>query len=163
MLTICRFIYNHFFYHCQSEGLWRILTAYEDKSATAVCTLAFCTGKEAKLPVFETTVFASCVCQVVISMFSLCSFYPGVTPHADPVLFTGTVDGTIVEPIEGTGFGWDSIFVPNGEDQPFSCLSTERKNELSHRGSAVRQWAKVRGSWKNDVSTRLNLCIMVLH
>ncbi|KAG7371991.1 xanthosine triphosphate pyrophosphatase [Nitzschia inconspicua] len=91
----------------KSEGLWRILTAYEDKSATAVCTLAFCTA-----------------------------------PHADPVLFTGRVHGTIVEPIEGRGFGWDSIFVPEGEDQPFSCLSTERKNELSHRGDAVRQWAK---------------------
>jgi inosine triphosphate pyrophosphatase len=91
----------------KSEGLWRILTAYEDKSATAVCTLAFCTA-----------------------------------PHADPVLFTGKVHGTIVEPIEGRGFGWDSIFVPEGEDQPFSVLSTERKNELSHRGSAVRQWVK---------------------
>lgn len=66
-----------------------------------------------------------------------------IAPHADPVLFTGRVHGTIVEPIEGRGFGWDSIFVPDGENQPFSCLSTERKNELSHRGSAVRQWAKV--------------------
>lgn len=91
----------------QSVGLWRILTAYEDKSATAVCTLAF-----------------------------------SPAPHADPVLFTGKVDGTIVEPVEGRGFGWDSIFVPDEEDQPFSCLSTERKNELSHRGNAVRQWVK---------------------
>ncbi|VEU38719.1 unnamed protein product [Pseudo-nitzschia multistriata] len=89
----------------QSVGLWRILTAYEDKSATAVCTLAF-----------------------------------SPAPHADPVLFTGKVDGTIVEPVDGRGFGWDSIFVPEEENQPFSCLSTERKNELSHRGDAVRQW-----------------------
>jgi len=89
----------------KSVGLWRILTAYEDKSATAVCTLAF-----------------------------------SIAPHADPVLFTGKVEGTIVEPVEGRGFGWDSIFVPRGEDQPFSCLSIERKNELSHRGNAVRQW-----------------------
>jgi inosine triphosphate pyrophosphatase len=29
----------------KSEGLWRILAAYEDKSATAVCTLAFCPGE----------------------------------------------------------------------------------------------------------------------
>mmetsp|Transcript_15821 Transcript_15821/g.36456 ORF Transcript_15821/g.36456 Transcript_15821/m.36456 type:complete len:278 (-) Transcript_15821:1092-1925(-) len=91
----------------QSVGLWRILTAYEDKSATAVCTLAF-----------------------------------SPAPHADPVLFTGKVDGTIVEPVEGLGFGWDSIFVPEEENQPFSCLSTERKNELSHRGNAVRQWVQ---------------------
>ena len=25
-----------------SDGLWKILMAYEDKTATAVCTLAFC-------------------------------------------------------------------------------------------------------------------------
>ena len=91
----------------QSVGLWRILTAYDDKSATAVCTLAF-----------------------------------SPAPHADPVLFTGKVEGNIVEPVEGRGFGWDSIFVPNEESEPFSCLSIERKNELSHRGDAVRQWVK---------------------
>jgi inosine triphosphate pyrophosphatase len=91
----------------KSEGLYKILTAYEDKSATAVCTLAFCSA-----------------------------------PHADPVLFTGKVEGTIVAPQVGGGFGWDSIFVPNGHSQPFSMLSTEEKNEVSHRGDAVRQWAK---------------------
>jgi inosine/xanthosine triphosphate pyrophosphatase family protein len=62
------------------------------------------------------------------------NFSSTAAPHADPVLFTGKVEGTIVEPVEGRGFGWDSIFVPRGEDQPFSCLSIERKNELSHRG-----------------------------
>ena len=92
----------------KSEGLYKILTAYEDKSATAVCTLAFCSA-----------------------------------PHADPVLFTGKVEGTIVEPQPGRGFGWDSIFVPNGaSNKPFSLLTTEEKNQLSHRGSAVRQWSK---------------------
>ena len=43
---------------------------------------------------------------------------------------------------EQGGFGWDSIFVPNGESEPFSCLSTDEKNKLSHRGNAVRQWAR---------------------
>lgn len=91
----------------KSDGLYKILTAYEDKSATAVCTLAFCPF-----------------------------------PHADPVLFTGKVDGTIVEPQEAGGFGWDSIFVPNGQTEPFSKLTTTEKNKLSHRGDAVRQWAR---------------------
>jgi inosine triphosphate pyrophosphatase len=91
----------------KSDGLYKILTAYEDKSATAVCTLAFCPA-----------------------------------PHADPVLFTGEVSGTIVAPKEGGGFGWDSIFVPDGENEPFSVLTTEQKNKLSHRGNAVRQWAR---------------------
>ena len=91
----------------KSDGLYKILMAYEDKSATAVCTLAFCPA-----------------------------------PHADPILFTGECSGTIVAPTGKGGFGWDSIFVPNGENETFSCLSTERKNQLSHRGAAVRQWAR---------------------
>ncbi|KAL3935344.1 MAG: hypothetical protein SGBAC_009115 [Bacillariaceae sp.] len=91
----------------KSDGLYKILMAYEDKSATAVCTLAFCPA-----------------------------------PHADPILFTGECAGTIVAPTGKGGFGWDSIFVPNGQEVTFSCLSTEQKNELSHRGDAVRQWVR---------------------
>lgn len=87
-------------------GLYNILAAYSDKSATAVCTLAF-----------------------------------SPAPHADPVLFTGECHGTIVPPEPGRGFGWDSIFVPNGSAHPFSQMSAAEKNSLSHRGHAVRQWA----------------------
>lgn len=47
-----------------------------------------------------------------------------------------------MEPQAGGGFGWDSIFVPKGDTRPFSVLSTEEKNLVSHRGDAVRQWAK---------------------
>lgn len=93
-------------YQILLQGLYKILIGYEDKRATAVCTLAFCPY-----------------------------------PHADPVVFTGRCTGTIVEPVEGRGFGWDSIFVPDGEDEPFSCMPTEKKCELSHRSNAVVQWA----------------------
>ncbi len=40
-----------------------------------------------------------------------------------------------------TGFGWDGIFVPTGETEPFSCMDIERKCQLSHRSKAVVQWA----------------------
>lgn len=93
----------------KSEGLYRILRDYEDKSAEAICTLAFCPA-----------------------------------PHADPVVFTGRTKGRIIAPVEGRGFGWDSIFVPettDGVEIPFSCMTTEEKCKLSHRGKAVRQWA----------------------
>ncbi|EED95424.1 hypothetical protein THAPSDRAFT_261492, partial [Thalassiosira pseudonana CCMP1335] len=89
-----------------SEGLYKILIGYEDKSATAVCTLAFCPY-----------------------------------PHADPIVFTGRCTGKIVEPVPGRGFGWDGIFVPTGETEPFSCMDIERKCQLSHRSKAVVQWA----------------------
>jgi inosine triphosphate pyrophosphatase len=90
----------------KADGLYNILAAYPDKSATAVCTLAFCPA-----------------------------------PHADPVLFTGHCQGRLVEPVPGKGFGWDSIFVPNGTDRPFSQMTTDEKNQYSHRGQAVRLWA----------------------
>ena len=39
----------------KSEGLYKILTAYEDKSATAVCTLAFCPAPHADPVLFTGT------------------------------------------------------------------------------------------------------------
>jgi len=41
----------------------------------------------------------------------------------------------------GSGFGWDSIFVPFEHNRPFSQMSMEEKNVLSHRGKAVRKLA----------------------
>lgn len=62
-------------------------------------------------------------------------------PHADPIVFTGRCTGSIVEPVEGRGFGWDSIFVPDGQTVPFSCMETEKKCMVSHRSKAVIKWA----------------------
>jgi len=103
----------------KAEGLHKILNAYDDKSATAVCTLAFCPA-----------------------------------PHADPVLFTGKAKGKIIAPDESRGTGWDTIFVPDGEDLPYSELSIERKNSLSHRGKAVRLWAKWLGTNQDELWER---------
>jgi XTP/dITP diphosphohydrolase len=37
----------------------------------------------------------------------------------------------------GGGFGYDSIFVPAGEDPTFAEMSDEQKNATSHRRLAV--------------------------
>ena len=88
-------------------GLYNILAAYDNKNATAKCTLAY-------IP----------------------------APHADPVLFTGVCHGHIVAPQPKMyGFGWDTIFVPHEYTIPFSQMTMETKNLVSHRGHAVRQWA----------------------
>jgi inosine triphosphate pyrophosphatase len=95
-----------------NKGLWDVLDAYPVKTATAVCTLAF---------------------------------VPAV--HADPIVFEGVVEGKLVNPEDpkwkeySQGFGWDSIFVPEGYDRPFSAMSLEEKCAISHRGAAVRAWA----------------------
>ena len=84
-------------------------------------------------------------------------------PLADPVLFTGRCSGKIVEPVPGRGFGWDAIFVPDGEDEPFSCMSTEKKCQLSHRSQAVVQWAEwldknIEELWERQVQTQTTYC-----
>jgi len=53
-------------------------------------------------------------------------------------LFDGEVNGIITTEKHGTkGFGYDPIFLPDGESLTFAELSAERKNEISHRGLAT--------------------------
>ncbi|MBP8966485.1 MAG: non-canonical purine NTP diphosphatase [Paludibacteraceae bacterium] len=57
-------------------------------------------------------------------------------------LFEGKVEGVITrEPRGEGGFGYDSIFVPNGYEQTFAELSAEQKNQISHRAHAVKKFA----------------------
>lgn len=54
-------------------------------------------------------------------------------------LFEGIVDGMITTEKHGEkGFGYDPIFQPDGYDRTFAELSMEEKNEISHRGKAVK-------------------------
>jgi len=54
--------------------------------------------------------------------------------------FVGEVPGRIAPRARGThGFGYDPIFVAEGENRTFAEIPVERKNELSHRARAVRQ------------------------
>ncbi len=55
-------------------------------------------------------------------------------------LFEGIVKGRIIDrEIGGEGFGYDPLFIPDGYDRTFAQMSTEEKNEISHRGRAVKQ------------------------
>lgn len=48
--------------------------------------------------------------------------------------------GTIVHaPLGNGGFGYDPVFVPDGYHQTFGVLSAEIKEQLSHRGKAMRE------------------------
>ena len=54
--------------------------------------------------------------------------------------FEGTVRGTIATERSGSeGFGYDPIFIPEGHTQSFATMTTEAKNDVSHRGRAVRK------------------------
>ena len=55
--------------------------------------------------------------------------------------FEGSCEGRLLdEPIGGAGFGYDPLFVPDGEEVTFAQLSDAGKNAISHR---ARAWAKL--------------------
>lgn len=55
-------------------------------------------------------------------------------------LFTGVVNGHITTERRGEGgFGYDPIFIPEGENRTFAQLSLHEKALISHRGRAVAQ------------------------
>lgn len=63
-----------------------------------------------------------------------------IDAHGDEHFFEGICPGEIIEEERGSGgFGYDSIFVPEGNDRTFAELSSEEKNAVSHRGRALRQ------------------------
>ena len=49
----------------------------------------------------------------------------------------GVVEGTVVAP-RGDAFGFDIVFVPDGETQTFAEMGPEKKNSISHRNKAIR-------------------------
>lgn len=58
-------------------------------------------------------------------------------------LFEGIVRGDIACEEHGVGgFGYDPLFLPEGGALTFAEMSAEAKNEISHRGRAVRKLAE---------------------
>jgi len=66
------------------------------------------------------------------------------SPDGKEFVLNGTVKGTIAEKVRGTdGFGYDPIFIPEGESKTFAELGLTRKNQISHRAEAIRKLAAV--------------------
>lgn len=59
--------------------------------------------------------------------------------------FSGSVEGVIIPQEKGTGgFGYDSLFIPEGYCETFAQLGADIKNTLSHRARALselKNWA----------------------
>ena len=54
-----------------------------------------------------------------------------------PRTFSGSVEGTLaLEPRGGEGFGYDPVFIPEGQRQTFGELPAEIKHGMSHRSRA---------------------------
>lgn len=56
--------------------------------------------------------------------------------------FEGEIKGTIINQMIGEGgFGYDPIFVPDGEKRTIAQMTDNEKNAISHRGIAMRKLA----------------------
>ena len=57
--------------------------------------------------------------------------------------FEGVLKGIIADRRKGNnGFGYDSIFIPNGKTATLAEMTASDKNRISHRGIALRKMAK---------------------
>lgn len=55
-------------------------------------------------------------------------------------LFEGEIAGRIIEERRGAGgFGYDPIFIPDGENRTFAEMDDAQKNGISHRARAVKK------------------------
>jgi XTP/dITP diphosphohydrolase len=62
-----------------------------------------------------------------------------VLPSGEQVVAEGTVHGRLIRERRGSnGFGYDPIFVPDGESRTTAELSASEKDAISHRGRAFR-------------------------
>jgi XTP/dITP diphosphohydrolase len=56
------------------------------------------------------------------------------------IVAEGVAEGTLLRPGRGThGFGWDPVFLPDGETRTFAELDGLEKLAVSHRGKAWRE------------------------
>lgn len=64
--------------------------------------------------------------------------------------FEGICKGTIGMTQKGTdGFGYDPIFIPEGEDRTFAEMSLSEKNRISHRSRAFQKFVAYVNSLSN--------------
>lgn len=74
--------------------------------------------------------------------------YQTVTANAisEPIIFEGECRGRINRaPVGDMGFGYDPLFVPDGETRTFAQMELSEKKIISHRGNAIRALKKALG------------------
>ncbi|MBN8993820.1 MAG: RdgB/HAM1 family non-canonical purine NTP pyrophosphatase [Rhizobiales bacterium] len=71
----------------------------------------------------------------------LCLAFPDGTTES----WRGEIEGTMIWPPRGgNGFGYDPMFVPEGETKTFGELTREEKHGRSHRARAFRKFAEAK-------------------
>lgn len=68
-----------------------------------------------------------------------------VKHHLDekPIITIGELEGKISKSMKGdSGFGYDSVFIPEGYDVTLAQMTSEEKNAISHRKKALMEMKK---------------------
>lgn len=61
-------------------------------------------------------------------------------PNEEPQFFEGVIEGQLAEtPTGNDGFGYDPIFIPDGQIQTLAELGVEYKKQHSHRAVALQK------------------------
>ena len=70
--------------------------------------------------------------------------------HGEKFVVYGTVEGTILKAPRGdNGFGYDPLFYVPSKKKTMAEMSDHEKNEISHRGNAIKQlYSKFDEWWK---------------
>jgi XTP/dITP diphosphohydrolase len=64
-------------------------------------------------------------------------------PDGESEVFDGAVEGRVVWPMRGmNGFGFDPVFVPDGETRSFAEMQPEEKHAIDHRARAFAALAR---------------------
>ena len=73
----------------------------------------------------------------------LCSMFI-ISPDGEEHIIEETVSGSISKAERGTeGFGYDTCFIPDGEEKTFAELGMSFKNKVSHRAKAIKKIAEL--------------------
>jgi len=99
--------------------------------------------------VYSSYVFKTLGCEGILRLmegvsdrsarFECCIGY--LEPGAEPVLTKGVSMGSISDKMVGSGgFGYDPIFVPEGDTRTYAQLEVSEKNKMSHRGRAMAKF-----------------------
>ncbi|HIS45611.1 MAG TPA: RdgB/HAM1 family non-canonical purine NTP pyrophosphatase [Candidatus Scatomorpha merdigallinarum] len=73
-----------------------------------------------------------------------------VFPNGDRIEARGECEGAIATYEAGeNGFGYDAMFIPEGENRTMAQMSAEEKNAISHRGRALRKFARLLEEYTN--------------
>lgn len=114
--------------------LLKNLAGIEDRKARYFCALSYQTVKRVDAPILNGATLNGAGARV------------GDFVVSEPQIFEGECRGQInYAPVGDMGFGYDPLFVPDGETRTFAQMELEEKKAISHRGNAIRALKKALG------------------